>query len=296
MKTVLVVLLILAAGAGAWFSGLSGLFGINGQYQDFKEMISYRKTLDKEIRTWTSLRNDMIKNRGLAAEENLSLISNKASVTQQRDEQLSKEAELKEEEVQLNADLSKINKQIEELKSKLQDFGVSSVQEIQEKMESLEASNKKLQEDIDQIKSATEVASKRRAEQASELASRQKEQAEYRAALAKNGEEYPVLSVDLQWGFVVIGAGQGSSIDPNTVLLVTREGRSIGKLKVTSLEKNQTVADIIKDSVPSGMSIQPGDRVHSCVPVSPPNKGLPRIFLEPRCVVRHNGVQLFKRK
>ena len=254
MKTVLVVLLILAAGAGAWFSGLSGLFGINGQYQDFKEMISYRKTLDKEIRTWTSLRNDMIKNRGLAAEENLSLISNKASVTQQRDEQLS-------EEVQLNADLSKINKQIEELKSKLQDFGVSSVQEIQEKMESLEASNKKLQEDIDQIKSATEVASKRRAEQASELASRQKEQAEYRAALAKNGEEYPVLSVDPQWGFVVIGAGQGSSIDPNTVLLVTREGRSIGKLKVTSLEKNQTVADIIKDSVPSGMSIQPGDRV-----------------------------------
>lgn len=87
---------------------------------------------------------------------------------------------MKEEEVQLNADLSKINKQIEELKSKLQDFGVSSVQEIQEKMESLEASNKKLQEDIDQIKSATEVASKRRAEQASELASRQKEQAEYR--------------------------------------------------------------------------------------------------------------------
>ena len=216
-------------------------------------MISYRKTLDKEIRTWTSLRNDMIKNRGLAAEENLSLISNKASVTQQRDEQLSIEIS--------NADLSKINKQIEELKSKLQDFGVSSVQEIQEKMESLEASNKKLQEDIDQIKSATEVASKRRAEQASELASRQKEQAEYRAALAKNGEEYPVLSVDPQWGFVVIGAGQGSSIDPNTVLLVTREGRSIGKLKVTSLEKNQTVADIIKDSVPSGMSIQPGDRV-----------------------------------
>ena len=75
MKTVLVVLLILAAGAGAWFSGLSGVFGINGQYQDFKEMIAYRKVLDKEIRDWTGLRNDMIKNRGRAAEENLSLIS-----------------------------------------------------------------------------------------------------------------------------------------------------------------------------------------------------------------------------
>lgn len=272
MKAVLVVLLILAAGAGAWFSGLSGLFGINGQYQDFKEMITYRKVLDKEIRSWTVLRNDMIKYRGLAHQENLSLISNKASVTQQRDEQLAKETELKEEEVQLNADLAKITKQIDELKSKLSDFGVSSVQEIQEKMEALEASNKKLQEDIDQIKSATEVATKKRNEQAAELASRQKEQADYRAALAKNGDVYSVLSVDPQWGFVVVGAGQGSSIDADSVLLVTRAGRSIGKLKVTSLEKNQTVADIIKDSVPAGMTIQAGDSVQLLRPLQSATK------------------------
>lgn len=149
MKTVLVVLLILAAGAGAWFSGLSGVFGINGQYQDFKEMIAYRKVLDKEIRDWTGLRNDMIKNRGRAAEENLSLISNKASVTQQRDEQLSKSSELKEEEVKLNADLSKINQQVQELKAQLSEFGVSSVEEIQARMEATENANKKLQEEID---------------------------------------------------------------------------------------------------------------------------------------------------
>ena len=73
--------------------------------------------------------------------------------------------------------------------------------------------------------------------------------------------------MDPQWGFVVIGAGQGSNIDPNTVLLVTRDGRSIGKLKVTSLEKNQTVADIVKDSVPAGMSIQPGDMVQLLRPL-----------------------------
>ena len=134
-------------------------------------------------------------------------------------------------------------------------------------MEATENANKKLQEEIDQIKGATEIAAKKRTEQATELANRQKEQAEYRAALAKNSGEYPVLSVDPQWGFVVIGAGQGSNIDQNTVLLVTRNGRSIGKLKVTSLEKNQTVADIVKDSVPAGMSIQPGDMVQLLRPV-----------------------------
>lgn len=268
MKTVLVVLLILAAGAGAWFSGLSKpLSGMNGQYQDFKEMIAYRKILDREVKDWTGLRNDMIKNRGMASEENQSLNSNKAAVTRQRDEQVAKETELKEEEVKLNADLSKINQQMQELKDKLNDFGVSSVQEIQAKMEALEAANKKLQEETDQIKSATEVAAKKRTEQATELASRQKEQAEYRAALAKNSLVYSVLSVDPQWGFVVIGAGQGSNIDQNTILLVTRDGRNIGKLKVTSLEKNQTVADIVKDSVPAGIVIQPGDTVQLLRPL-----------------------------
>lgn len=268
MKTVLVVLLILAAGAGAWFSGLSKpLSGMNGQYQDFKEVIAYRQILDKDIKGWTVLRNDMIKNRGLAAEENQSLSANKGAVTQQRNEQVAKEAELKEEEVQLNADLSKVNAQTKELKAKLNQFGVSSIQEIQARMEATEASNKKIQEEIDQIKVSTETAAKKRTEQVTELANRQKEQTEYRAALAKNSSEYPVLSVDPQWGFVVIGAGQGSNIDQNTVLLVTRDGRSIGKLKVTSLEKNQTVADIVKDSVAAGMRIQAGDMVQLLRPV-----------------------------
>ena len=55
MKTVLVVLLILAAGAGAWFSGLSGLFGINGQYQDFKEMITEAIRVLKSDTEWAEL-------------------------------------------------------------------------------------------------------------------------------------------------------------------------------------------------------------------------------------------------
>ena len=76
-----------------------------------------------------------------------------------------------------------------------------------------------------------------------------------------------IPDADRRAGGHLIGAGQGSNIDPNTVLLVTRDGRSIGKLKVTSLEKNQTVADIVKDSVPAGMSIQPGDMVQLLRPL-----------------------------
>lgn len=265
MKVVLLVLLLLGAGAGAWYSGLSEVFmgkGLNqGQYQDFKQMIAYRQELDKEIVKWTALRNDMIKRRGQAADENASLLADKASMTRQRDEQLSTEAELKETEAQLNSDLSKVNKQIDELTTKLGEFALTTVQEVQAKLEAQEAANTKLQEEINQIQSAVEVATKKRTEQQNELTARQTEQAEYRAALAKNADTYTIKSVDNRWNFVVINAGEGSSIDPTQTLLVTRNGRSIGKLKVSSMDKTQTVADIITDSVPAGMSIQPGDVV-----------------------------------
>ena len=70
---------------------------------------------------------------------------------------------------------------------------------------------------------------------APELANRQKEQAEYRAALAVQ-QGIHCLIVDPQWGFVVIGAGRASNIGQNAVLLM-RDGRSINRLKVTLLER-----------------------------------------------------------
>ncbi len=271
MKAVLLVLLILAAGAGAWYSGLSGMFGYNGQYQDFQEWIATRKALDKEIRIWTVERDQMVKWRGEAEEENGVLLADKASMTRQRDEQQAKNDDLKSEESQLTAELESIAAKEKELRDQLaailEKYSIDNWEALPAMVEAREANNKKLQEEIDEILAAIEVATKKRNDQQTELNNRQKEQADYRALLTKNGDEFSVLSVDPEWGFVVIGAGQeNSSIDNSTVLLVTRNGRSIGKLKVSSLEKTQTVADVVDGSVPEGMSIQPGDTVQLLSP------------------------------
>ncbi len=62
-----------------------------------------------------------------------------------------------------------------------------------------------------------------------------------------------------QWNFVVISAGGRQGVNANTKLDVLRGGRVIGKLRVTNLESNQSVCDVL--SVIAGENISTGDRV-----------------------------------
>jgi len=70
-----------------------------------------------------------------------------------------------------------------------------------------------------------------------------------------------VVAVNDAWGFVVIDAGQSNGINEATKLLVTRGNRTVGKLSIISVQGNRTVANILPESIATGMSIAPGDRV-----------------------------------
>jgi len=47
----------------------------------------------------------------------------------------------------------------------------------------------------------------------------------------------------------------------NSELLIKRGNQLIGKLRITSVEPSTSVADIVVNSVRTGLSIQPGDTV-----------------------------------
>lgn len=70
-----------------------------------------------------------------------------------------------------------------------------------------------------------------------------------------------IVAVNTAWGFVVIDAGQTGGITEATKLLVTRGNHTVGKLSILSVQDNRTVANILPDTLASGMSIAPGDRV-----------------------------------
>jgi len=86
--------------------------------------------------------------------------------------------------------------------------------------------------------------------------------------ISRNAFEAVVTAVNQDWGFVVIGAGSNSGFKPQSALLVKRDGRLIGKVTPTSVEKTQTIADIEADSLATGVRLQRGDRVILAEPAS----------------------------
>ena len=125
----------------------------------------------------------------------------------------------------------------------------------------LEGKIKDSQARADELVALIDGAAKKVAPLEADLAKLEKRLAEYAQSVAHNGKEYTVTAIDPKWGFVVCNAGEGSGVDASTPMLVTRNGKRMGILKVTTVEKNQTIADIVPASVKPGNVIQAGDKV-----------------------------------
>lgn len=95
--------------------------------------------------------------------------------------------------------------------------------------------------------------------------SKVKEEEEFQIAraqkLALNGLVATVIAVNNQWGFVMINAGREHGVQPDASLLVKRGNSRIARLRIVTLEDRAIVADVIDDSVVSGIKVQPGDKV-----------------------------------
>ena len=75
------------------------------------------------------------------------------------------------------------------------------------------------------------------------------------------GLEGRILAVNQAWNFVVLNLGDKNGIVGNAEMLIKRGAQLVGKVRVTSVEPSTSIADIIANSVPRGLSIQPGDNV-----------------------------------
>ena len=142
-----------------------------------------------------------------------------------------------EEQAKKLADLEKIRKQIEEV---LGQIGGIKLEELTTLVEAGRANVKKNQTEIARLadrKSVRDVKIKR------------------------NAMEAVITGVNHEWGFVIVGAGSKTGFTPQTELIVKRDGRMIGKLKPSSIEPNQTIAEIEMESLSPGVRLRPGDLV-----------------------------------
>lgn len=114
---------------------------------------------------------------------------------------------------------------------------------------------------LDQIDVEIDTAKKAIESNQEELKRLVQREEERQAELARYSMEAVVTGVNQDWGFLVIGAGSNSGFTPQSGLIVQRDGRMIARVRPSSIEPTQTIAEINFDSVAPGVLIQPGDRV-----------------------------------
>lgn len=72
-----------------------------------------------------------------------------------------------------------------------------------------------------------------------------------------------VAAVNPSWNFVVLNVGENNGLTKDSEMAVMRNGQTIGKIKITSVEPLTSIGDIIPNSVSPGSMIQVGDQVIS---------------------------------
>lgn len=70
-----------------------------------------------------------------------------------------------------------------------------------------------------------------------------------------------VVGVQPGWGFAVLNLGDKHGTRRNDTFILARDGRAVGRLKVTAVEPNRSIADIVPGSLARGDTVRLGDDV-----------------------------------
>jgi hypothetical protein len=81
------------------------------------------------------------------------------------------------------------------------------------------------------------------------------------AAAGKPRLRGTILAVNQAYNFVVLNLGGRQGVEPNSEMLVVRDGTLIGKIRISSVEPATAIGDIVTSSLARGVQVQPGDIV-----------------------------------
>jgi len=268
MKAILYVLAILVAGGAAFFS-----FSQSGKFQELqKDRLSTIAT-NKSVTADADVADKNIKDEKallVASQDKQEAVTQSISTLKAAGSTLKSDvAKLDQDIASQTEEFAQLEKTLEEVKNSLKGLNPDVTFEnlpdkIAEIEESLKAKKTKLEELETLVTGAEKSLASSRAE-ADRLVTRGIER---NARINRNSMEAVVTAVNQDWGFLVIGAGSNSGFTPQTSLLVERDGRKIGRVRPSSIEPTQTIAEIDMESLSAGVRIQPGDRVILATPTS----------------------------
>lgn len=261
MKPILYTVAIIAACGGAFFSF--------SQSQKFK-------ALEKDRSETIATKNQTSADADVA-DKNIKDEKNKLAESQEKQESITQSvSSLKSSTSALSKDLAK---QKEDLKGQEDEFaqlekalaevntilaalgGGVTLDTLPEKIQQIEDDKKAKQTKLEELEVLIGGTDKSLVSNRAELDRLGKRIMDRSSRIARNSMAAVVTAVNQDWGFLVIGAGSNSSFTPQTPLLVERDGKMIGRVRPSSVEATQTIAEIDLESLAAGVRLQPGDRV-----------------------------------
>jgi len=174
------------------------------------------------------------------------------------------------ENKELDTKIEGLKKEIAEIANKRADMEArikatigrdGTPEEVLAKVEALKGETDALNQELATLQKELEVNKKTAAESDAVAAKLNAQQEARNAAIRLGGQSSTIAAVNQEYSFVVFNLGRANGLTPDTRLLVKRSGQLLGTLKITSLEKNQTIADIDLKTLRPGAQILPGDEV-----------------------------------
>lgn len=135
------------------------------------------------------------------------------------------------------------------------------VNSIKEQVNQLVDRNKELQAAKEDLAVRLTGARDKVAREETELSNLKRQLAENRSLIRENEDEYVIAAVDNKWNFVILNIGRDSSLSvgESNQLLVKRNGTSIARLRLVSVDGGQAVADFDPQQIKQGQRIEVGD-------------------------------------
>lgn len=166
-------------------------------------------------------------------------------------------------------EIDRLTKAIADVNAMLAEFGDGITPgTISESIAALEKQRDDLLKEMQEIEEVTAAAERNLADKRAEAMRLTQRATARNNQLRLNATEAVISAVNHDWGFVLIGAGSNSGFAPESSMVVQRDGRVIGRVRPSSIEPTQTVAEIEYSTMSPGVRLQPGDRVLLARPVA----------------------------
>lgn len=260
VKTIILFVALVVTGAATYFS-YSNLTKMKAARLSIYEMegkiTALSKDIDDTLTTKDTRKGELDSDR----RKNIQLTTDRdgllADIKAGQDEIPGLQANIKAQDEKI-ADYTAA---VDEVKKLFVDMNVTDMSELNDKIKQLENDRVAREKELAETQALVEAANAAIAKTEGQLSDARGQMAERSRGLSQNSSEPVIMAVNNEWGFVVVNAGSDQGFRPDQSLIVKRGENFIAKLSITSLQKTQMVADIVKGSVPKGVIVTPGDRI-----------------------------------